>query len=330
MRTLRGFWAAIAPVAGLATAVVCLWGHDSYVIGSLWWALRWLVGLAMVLSLVRAWRRGSRTAVALSITTLGLIVTEGSLRFVSRARPDDTVHTPLRVATHNILFQGNALEASLEALRGTDAELIALQEVTPGDAARLVAQLGADFPHHAEAPHVGAHGYALFSRYPLDDVTLVRFPGKLPFAQCATVRLPDGPLPTCNVHLSAPVKELGDLHSRWPDPQGLERNAERRRREWRAVEAELERRGGQARALALGDFNSLEVEPLYGEVRAHFVDAFRQTRLSWGATWPHLASTPPFARIDYVFTRGALAPRHAEVVRASGSDHLAVAAVLAR
>lgn len=314
----------------LVATVACLWGRDSYLIGSAWWALRWVVGLVAAVVLFSAVRRGRRVLAALCATTLALTLTDGASVALAHARPDRVEHgDELIVVTHNLLFQGNVLAESVAGMQDAGPAVIALQEVTPGDARTLVSALEPAFSFHHEAPHVGAHGFAMFSRFPMEDVRLVRFDGKLPFAQCATLVLPDGRLPVCNVHLSAPSKELRGFAT-FPDLEGLERNAERRSKEWSAVEAELDRRGGD-RALALGDFNSHEAEPLYRSIRHEWVDAFRQLHFAWGATWPNrVPGRRPFARIDYVFTRGALQPLDAQVISRSGSDHLGVSARLAK
>ena len=314
----------------LVATVACLWGRDSYLIGSAWWALRWMVGLVAAVVLFSAVRRRRLVLAALCAATLGLTLTDGASVALAHARPERLAHgDELIVVTHNLLFQGNVLAESVAGMQDAGPSVIALQEVTEPDARTLVMELESAFPFHHEAPHVGANGFALFSRFPLEDVRLVRFDGKLPFAQCATLVLPDGPLPLCNVHLSAPSKALRGFAT-FPDLEGLERNADRRSKEWTAVEAELDRRGGH-RALALGDFNSHEAEPLYRSIRHDWVDAFRQLHFAWGATWPNrVPSRRPFARIDYVFTRGALQPLDAQVISRSGSDHLGVSARLAR
>ena len=56
------------------------------------------------------------------------------------------------MVTHNLLFQDNVLAESVAGMRDAGPEVIALQEVTPGDARRLVEGLGSAFPFHAEAP----------------------------------------------------------------------------------------------------------------------------------------------------------------------------------
>lgn len=328
MSALRRRLTAICAASCLAVTLACLWSRESYVLGCAWWVLRWPVGAAALALVANGLRHRRALLATVSAACLGLVATEGASVALARSRPPAGPETPFTVVTHNLLFHGNSLDESLAGLADAGADVIALQEVTPQDARRLVDTLSSTHPFHAEAPHVGAHGYALFSRFPLDDVRLVRFDGKLPFAQCATVAMPDGPLPLCNVHLSAPVKELRGLAA-MPDLGGLEQNAARRAKEWSAVAADLDRRGA-GRAVALGDFNSLEAEPLYQVIRTGWIDAFREVQRSWGATWPHQAKGLPFARIDYVFTRGALRPADARVIDRSGSDHLAVTARLLR
>ncbi|MDP1918699.1 MAG: endonuclease/exonuclease/phosphatase family protein [Myxococcales bacterium] len=314
----------------LVTTVACLLGRDSYLIGSAWWAVRWPVGLSAAVVLFSAMRSRRHMLAGLSAATLGLTLTDGASVALAHARPDRVERGgELVVVTHNLLFQGNVLSESVAGMQDAGPAVIALQEVTPGDARTLVSALESSLPFHHEAPHVGANGFALLSRFPLEDVRLVHFDGKLPFAQCATLVLPDGPLPLCNVHLSAPSKALRGFAA-FPDLEGLESNAVRRSKEWSAVEIELDRRGGD-RALALGDFNSHEAEPLYRSIRHDWVDAFRELHVAWGATWPNrVPDRRPFARIDYVFTRGALQPLDAQVISRSGSDHLGVSARLAR
>lgn len=321
-------WAALGvAVATLAATIVLLRGHDSYVLGSIWWGCRGPFALVAVGLLLWSLRRTSRVVGLVSGATLGLLIVDTFGGLFSSARPPaEALEQPLRVVSHNLLFRGNHLDESLAGLRDAGAELIALQEVTPEDAARLTDALRETHPYSATAPHPGANGFALFSRHPLAEVSLVRLEGRAPIAQCATSEVGGGRLPICNVHLSAPSKALNDFKA-LPDFDGLEQNARRRSTEWSLVERDFARRGGD-RALALGDFNSTEAEPLYRSIRHEWVDAFRDLHLDYGATWPHVKHRPPFARIDYVFTKGRIRASEAQVIRRSGSDHLPIAAEL--
>lgn len=327
MTSTRRSWPALGlALVVLAATVVLLRDRGSYVLGSLWWACKVpfaLVAMALLQSSVR--RHAPLTGLS-AATTIGLLLVELVGTLASHARPpSEPLAEPLRVVSHNVLFHGNHLNESLAGLADAGADVIALQEVTRNDAERLTRALEATHPYSAAAPHAGANGFAIFSRHPFADVTLVRLEGRAPIAQCITLSVGTG-LPVCNVHLSAPSKPLRDFKA-LPDLPGLEANAQRRAREWALVEEELGRRGG-AGAIALGDFNSTEAEPLYDSIRHEWVDAFRELHLGYGATWPHQPGRPPFARIDYVFTKGRIRPKAARVIDRSGSDHLPIAAEL--
>jgi vancomycin resistance protein VanJ len=321
---------SLTALAALAVTAVCLSARDDAIVGSVWSLARWPTGGMALLALGLALRHRALFGASLSALSLGLVLSDGALAAVGRARPAQLpADRAFTVVTHNLLFRGNALDESLLGLKDAGADVIALQEVTPRDAARLVSALGPAYPFHVVSPHDGASGFALFGRVPLSDVRLVGLEGRAPIAQCSTLTLSDGALPVCNVHLSAPAREHVGLDGRVPHLRGFEANARQRHGEWRLVQAELDRRGDR-RGIALGDFNSLEVEPLYGLIRQRWVDAFRHTRWAPGATWPNRVSgSTPIARIDYVFIRGALTPRAADVMRRSGSDHLGVLATFA-
>jgi endonuclease/exonuclease/phosphatase (EEP) superfamily protein YafD len=285
-----------------------------------------VLALAAVL-MVRALTRRSRLLAVLAAPTVVIGATDWITSSLASAdAPSGPLTAPLSVVSHNLLFRGNSLSESLAGLRDAGADVIALQEVTAGDAERLHEALAATHPHIVTAAHDGPHGFAIFSSLPIDDVTIVRVGSAQPIAQCVTVSTLAGPVPLCNVHLSAPTKALRNFAFP-PDLDALQTNAERRTLEWSLVARELDRRGA-SRAIALGDFNSTEAEPLYRAIRREWVDAFRELHLTYGGTWRRHLTDPPLARIDYVFTRGAIRAERAEVIRRSGSDHLPVAARL--
>jgi endonuclease/exonuclease/phosphatase (EEP) superfamily protein YafD len=75
--------------------------------------------------------------------------------------------TRLRVATFNLLWLNDNLEALIAAIRSLDADVVALQELTPAGAAAMAATLDADYPHRLLFPRPKANGIGLLSRIPL-------------------------------------------------------------------------------------------------------------------------------------------------------------------
>lgn len=74
---------------------------------------------------------------------------------------------PLRVMTTNLLGFNTDTAAVLAALRASDADLIALQELSPLQAAAIRTALSAEYPFMVLDPRTGVSGSGVISRYPL-------------------------------------------------------------------------------------------------------------------------------------------------------------------
>jgi len=314
---------ALGVVACGACAAACLAGRETLLLGSALWFLRWPVAALSGLLGLGAVRGRPLLALA-ALATAGALSAEWMAERADRAAPQPVPARDafeLTLVTHNVLFRGGDPERTVEALVAADADVVALQEVTPAWAARLERSLRADHPYALLAPREGALGYALYSRYPLTGPAALRAHGQGGFAQCARLELPSGPLPICNLHLSAPP-----LTARL---RAQEANARTRAAQWERVKAFLDM-GGKGPALAVGDLNTADHEPLYRRIASEFVDAAGTTALLPGRTFPNpdLAPLGPLVRIDYVLARGGVQPVEATVGRDTGSDHLLVRAVL--
>ncbi|HEY8209485.1 MAG TPA: endonuclease/exonuclease/phosphatase family protein [Myxococcaceae bacterium] len=309
-----------------AGAAACLLGRETLLFGSALWFLRWPLAALSGLLAMRAMRGHPALALA-ALATAGALSADWVSTRAGRAAPEHVpVHDAfeLTVLTHNVLFTGGDPARTVDALVAADADVVALQEVTPAWAARLERALRPGHPYAILEPHPGALGYALYSRYPLTSPATLRPRGHNGFAQCARLELPSGPLPICNLHLMPPPMTT---HLR-----ALEANARTRAAQWERVKAWLDLGGSAGPALAVGDFNTGDYEPLYRRISAGFVDAAGSTTLFPGRTFPNpaqVSSAPgPLVRIDYVMVRGGVQPIDVTVGSATGSDHLPVRAVL--
>lgn len=331
--SLRRPYVSGALVVALALfGAVCLGGRTQYFPGSALAVLRWPVAAVLALLLVRASRRGHRVLASIAgVTAAALVLEWAAVRWHSARPPElDPARTPvLKVVTHNVLYRGGDPERTAALLRTVDADVIALQEVTPAWVARLSKTLQARYPHRLLAPQAGTLGYALFSRHPLRDETYLPKPSPRAFAQCATVVAPQGEIPLCNVHFYSPSRVVEGGRSVRTQAAFLMANARLRAEQWEQVREHVERRGG-GRAIVAGDFNTADFEPLYRQITRRYVDALADRTAFPGRTFPNpkLAPLGPLVRIDYVMTLGALQPVAAEIHRATGSDHLPVRAVL--
>ncbi len=235
--------------------------------------------------------------------------------------------TPLRVMSFNQLFSNPDTEGVIATLRDSRADVIALQELSPGVALRMAA-LREQYPYQALLPDPAdsAGGLALLSRYPM---VAQNGSGDFPY-QTAALQVGAQTLTLINAHPSVPqikLRRLGRL------PLVLDYNTARRD-EQIALVLDLALRS-QHPVILIGDFNAGEREPVYAALAAQLRDAFRETSTGFGFTFPNglvdeRVPTPfPVVRLDYVWTRGAMAPVAARVdCRNSGADHCALHAEL--
>jgi vancomycin resistance protein VanJ len=235
---------------------------------------------------------------------------------------------PLELVSFNLLFSSaDRGDASIALLRATPADLLCLQEVTPGWARRLDAALGPTHPHRAVVPRSGAYGLAIYSRLPISNPTLVRDARRVA-GQCVALRLGPEEAVLCNVHLSSPAGIVA-RGARWV--RGFDENARVRDAQWKLLRAHVARSYPASRHLIVaGDFNTLDTEPLYRTLRGSMVDAFAAAGEGYGATFPTEPTSPiPLVRIDYVFASPTLVPLTARVLPQAASDHRALRVTLA-
>ncbi|MEV7106855.1 endonuclease/exonuclease/phosphatase family protein [Streptomyces atroolivaceus] len=264
--------------------------------------LPWL-GLAVPVLLVPALlRRSFLASAALLLPVAAWSVSFGGL--VSTGdRPAEGTFT---VVQHNVSDVNPDPAATARALAGTDAGLIALEELTATALPAFEAALAADHPHHATRGTVG-----LWSKYPLSDVRLVDIrPSGVGEGWNrglrATARTPRGEVAVYVAHL--PSVRIGPA-------TGLTSG---RRDESAVLLAEAIAAEPLERVILLGDLNGTlndrGLEPV-GSLMSRPGPGFA---FSWPAGFP-------VARIDQVLARSATVTR-VRSLPATGSDHLPVAA----
>ncbi|MER6998586.1 endonuclease/exonuclease/phosphatase family protein [Streptomyces sp. NPDC000410] len=210
---------------------------------------------------------------------------------------------------HNVSDENPDPAGTARALLRADADLIALQELTPSHARAFASALAADYPHHAVVGTVG-----LWSKLPLTGVRAVDIsPPSMPERTRegwsrglrATAGTPRGDVAVYVAHL--PSVRLGPrtgFASAWRDESAALLG--------RAIGAEpLER------VILLGDLNSTVDDRGLDPVGSRMAAPDSGFAFSWPAAFP-------VARIDQIMTRAATVT-HVWSLPATGSDHLPVA-----
>lgn len=271
--------------------------------------LPWLGLLVPVLWAAALLRRSAVVAFAALLPVAAWLALFGALPLPGTdgegAAPGASDGRALVAVQHNVADDNPDPTGTARALAAADADLIALEELTPAALPAYEAALAAGYRHHTANGTVG-----LWSRYPLVDARPVdiRPTGVGPEwnrGLRATARTPAGDVAVYVAHL--PSLRIG-AHG-----FGSARRDESAVRLGAAVAAEPSRR-----VLLLGDLNGTVDDRGLDPLTSRLTAPGSGFAFSWPARFP-------LARIDQVLARSATVTRVWSLPR-TGSDHLPVAA----
>jgi endonuclease/exonuclease/phosphatase (EEP) superfamily protein YafD len=233
----------------------------------------------------------------------------------------------IRVATFNLHYDlaESQLAAIIAAIRAQQADVVALQELSPGAAAGIQRQLVDNYPYQVLAPSIERAGLGLISRYPL-----VEWKSQGAAMQTALLRVGGSSVTVINVSMTAPELKRHRLPGvRWAKYIRNYRTS-KRSREIGSLLRTIERVEGPL--VVAGDFNLSDREPDYAQLAAQLHDSYRETNWGFGNTFPgslDLGGVPislPFLRIDYIWSAGGAVPAASQVACGNASDHCMVVA----
>lgn len=211
-------------------------------------------------------------------------------------------------------------------LRDSDADVIALQELSDDAAHHIENELSALYPHMALHPRpFGYYGMGLLSRHPITDSAYFDDPNTLG-TQRAVINFTSPTQATeIIVHNVHPVVPLGN---------GAVFNPSRRSIGLDHILARIDSEPQDTPMLVLGDFNMPDLSDDYARLSERFTDVYHQMGSGFGYTYmPYVRDLqrrlPPLLRLDYIFTTKHFMPLAAWVKTDSGgSDHRPVLAHL--
>ena len=319
LRPLRAIFRLGLSLYGLAVTSGLLLGllfGDRFTITALYHSfaqLFWLGALALlVLALVtRSWI----AALLLALPAAAFLWVYSSLLIPSPPR-EPLGGSTFTLLSYNIQWRrGGDYQAAIDVIRQQNADIVALQEVSPQAARALEAAFSGRYPYLALHPQErGFDGQAVLSRYPIvaDDFFLRGF------GQQRTIITVDGtPIILYNVHLATPLL-VRDGRRRF--------DISMREREVLEIVERVNREEAGARVLVVGDFNLTDRSTDYFHLTrdAGLIDAHMRRGSGLGWTWAYMPRLlPPLLRIDYLFYRpyGLNSLQMRVVLNSGGSDH---------
>ena len=310
-------------------AVLAVWGL-LYQEGDRWWlatvllfAPRWLWGIPLValVPLALALRRCSLAPLALAAACVVLAIMGFCVPWAKLAGGRDGQR--LRVLTCNVGGQGFAPIALRSLVVQSAPDVVVLQECGSDEWLKQV--VPANW-------HVArSDGLIVASRYPLTDrdtSTRVHPRSGLQFANglLCEIKLPNGRVGVCNLHLRTPREGLEEVLDRKtgvaPARSWLLRaDIDFRRAESEAAAAWLSKQTGPL--VIAGDWNMPVESRIYRQFWAGFANAFSQAGFGFGATKiTPLCRGSYGLRIDHVLFNSCCRAQNAWVAGDVGSDHL--------
>jgi vancomycin resistance protein VanJ len=234
------------------------------------------------------------------------------------ASPPSSDESVVQIMSWNLEGDASPTVDLLAQLRDSDADIVALQELTREHAAAIRAdpELIARFPQPALVPRGDAGGLGLLSRFAIADA----FDNRDPPFQNVELRLPNGRLTVINAHPFAPRFPVGG-----PTPFPLAFDPAQRDADILRIRATIERALAAGHPLiVLGDYNVTDREPGFDDLSRGLWDAHREVGQGTGSTWrPQELEIAPFGvlRIDYFLGGPATRPLSIFQDCSPSSDH---------
>ncbi|MET7638732.1 endonuclease/exonuclease/phosphatase family protein [Streptomyces sp. NPDC005438] len=302
-----GIWRRGLVIAGCALLLGIAMSFHSKIpnsignLGSLWETFLPWGGLAILPLLVAAVLRRSVTAlVATLVPVLVWFNLFGGLLSDKSGSGGDLV-----LMTHNVSADNPDPKGTARQLLGSDADVIALQELATSQVARYQGELRARYPYHVVQGTVG-----VWSKTPLRDTHSVDIRMGWPRAMRTTVTTPSGELAVYVAHLPSVRVEFRSGFT-----------AGQRDRAAQALGDAIAQERVDRKVL-MGDLNGTMNDRALAPVTSQMRSTEGAAGDGFGFSWP---SSFPMARIDQIMVRG-VEPVSSWTLPGTGSDHLPVAA----
>lgn len=233
---------------------------------------------------------------------------------------------PVRIATYNIWNHNADLQNVVKLVNDTNADVIAVQEITNVQQAEFVKRMSVTYPHYYVSKPIYGGTTALFSKLVLSNIQELDFNIDRP-AVLADVTHDGEVLTVVSAHLNPsfwayhdqPLLEIPGNYHQYIKDQNTQALM--------IIDAVKARAESSAAVLAC-DCNSQETASTNKHLRAYFKDAFRTLGFQFGTP-----AEEPFtferklSHIDYLWFSGRLHPSTVyRAIDTAGSDHAPIVA----
>ena len=309
----------LGALAAAAFAILGLFGHavpelDLFNHAQILLLPACAIGLVIVISLLRGWRRGAGAVMMLvGLAASGSVVLPDVIG-ATRERPAAPASGTITMMTHNLFGMNYEMDKVTAAIFADDPDIIVLQEYFGEQATDLHPLLLAKYPFFVRCRGGKRANLGLYSRLPFEQAQ----DGACPDDAYGTTRT-GHILATFQTEDGKPFSVL-TTHMDWPIP------VSRQREQLNAFSEVLDKVEGPL--ILAGDFNSTPWSySLRDFVSRNGLVRETMNLLTFPMTWYYLGAwrdTLPFLPLDHVMTRGGVVVHQIGVGEATASDHLPV------
>jgi len=288
---------------------LCAWALLHLIFGDRWWWLFMLNSLAVYFFLPLPLLLLLALLIHRRELWLGLGVTLalGAYLYGGLLLPPPSSRAPsgltIRVMTSNVLGFNEQTTRVIAAIRASNADVVALQELNPPVAEAIQRDLSAEYPYQILDPRHGVTGMGVLSRYPINP-SAATLPGNwVGSPQLLDLTWQDRTITLVNFH-AVPPGARGSA--------ALDRAV--RERERQAQQLVALAANNPWPLIVLGDLNATALSTAYAILTEGLMDAWRAAGWGLGHTFPGAASAgssrPGIAgvpvpmwlvRVDFVF-----------------------------
>jgi vancomycin resistance protein VanJ len=224
-----------------------------------------------------------------------------------------------RAMSFNILFNNQKYSKIVESIRSSNPDIIGLQEVRSHQIAPLKQAL-AEYPYSAFHPVPKYHNIAIFSRFPIESVTILPAQS-IERGMSVIVKIQDRSFTIIVAHLTPNYVP--------PVPWDRYPNLLQERYTSRAAEIDYLLqfiRVNPHPAIVLCDCNLTDTSQAYSQIARGLSDSFAQSGWGLGHTFQGEEWQFPRQRLDYIWHTDRITAIDAYIGRDGGSDHLPILA----
>ncbi|MCR9248946.1 MAG: endonuclease/exonuclease/phosphatase family protein [bacterium] len=229
--------------------------------------------------------------------------------------------------TYNVYFKNDYPEQVIANIKMANPKILMMQEVTTKWSGILHEEIGRNYKYKEEFLNNGTHGIAVYSKYPISNVRYLNNANDLPYAQIFDVKIASKRIQIVNTHLASPAVAVENRDQFF---ELISSNQSVRKSQLETITKLILQNESKFDAqLLIGDLNTVKHEPIFRDLKLHWVNLFDKKGSDSGWNFPNSRNSVPFLTLDYMLMRGKVKPISIEVMEGGSSDHLAIEGTMA-